>query len=147
MTDTQETIADIIAEMRMRSGEASEWADRIKAAHNRRVDILIYALKTYKDAVKPLLDYNFGDYQPPWKKLWINGEPIDGAAKTADGYAFSLVDSGIFGVDAMIEMANLIWALQKSLNPLKEEDGAKEWHHITPRMLKLIRERLARRVK
>ena len=27
------------------------------------------------------------------------------------------------------------------------EDGAKEWYHITPRMLKLIRERLARRVK
>lgn len=27
------------------------------------------------------------------------------------------------------------------------EDGAKEWYHITPRMLKIIRERLARRVK
>lgn len=27
------------------------------------------------------------------------------------------------------------------------EDGAKEWYHITPRMLKLIRERLARRGK
>ena len=27
------------------------------------------------------------------------------------------------------------------------EDGAKEWYHITPWMLKLIRERLARRVK
>ena len=27
------------------------------------------------------------------------------------------------------------------------EDGAKEWYHITPKMLDLIRERLARRVK
>ena len=27
------------------------------------------------------------------------------------------------------------------------EDGAKEWYHITPKMLELIRKRLARRVK
>lgn len=27
------------------------------------------------------------------------------------------------------------------------EDGAKEWYHITPRMLESIRKRLARRVK
>ena len=120
--ETNETIADIVAEMRMRSGEASEWADRIKAAHNRCVNILVYALKTYKDAVKPLLDYDFGDYQPPWKTLRINDELIVGAATTADGYAFSLVDECIFGVDAMIEMANLIGALQKTLNPPKEEE-------------------------
>ena len=122
MADTNETIADIIAEMRMRSDGASEWADRIEAAHDRDVDSLVYALKTYKDAVKPLLDYDFGDYQPPWKTLRINDELIDGAATTADGYAFSLVDQCNFGVDAMIEMANLIGALQKTLNPPKEEE-------------------------
>ena len=27
------------------------------------------------------------------------------------------------------------------------EDGAKEWYHITPRMLELVRKRLARRAK
>ncbi len=27
------------------------------------------------------------------------------------------------------------------------EDGAKEWYHITPKMLELIRKRLARRAK
>lgn len=99
-----ETIADIVDEI-------NREFERLRAENAR-----------LRAAVKPLLDYSFGDYQPPWKTLRINGERIDGAATTADGYAFSLVDECNFGVAAMIEMANLIGALQKTLNPLKEEE-------------------------
>lgn len=127
MKDNHETISDIAQEMRgfAKTGDDTicVFADRIEAAFNRELDGVLWRLKQYEDAVKPLLEYDFGDYMPPWKPLRINGESIRGAVTTEDGHAFSLIEECIFGIDAMVDMANLIGALQKELKPPKGEEA------------------------
>ena len=92
------------------------------ADFSRQLERCIHEFEHVRDAVKPILEYDFGDYMPPWKPLRINGESISGAVTTDDGHAFSLIEECIFGIDAMVEMANLIGALQKELKPRKEEE-------------------------
>ena len=148
----QETIADIVAQIRaaayIQNADSPQsvlnLADRIEAAEQREVEewnalnnkvadfentraLKIHyfdELERYKKAVKPLLDYDFGDYVTPWKTLRVKGEIIDGAAETADGFPFSLAanDSCCFGYDEFIKMANLIGSLQAELKEKRTDD-------------------------
>lgn len=137
-----ETLTDIVADIRAQNQGLPEdanalsplvadllrLADRIEKAHASLFNYYHDIIDKYEKAVKPIMDYDFGDYTTPWDALRVDGELIEGAAKTADGFPFSLSSPCEFGFDGFIEMANLIGGLQKALKPEpKEKSEEKDW--------------------
>ena len=94
------------------------------ADFSRQLERCVHECEQVRDAIKPMLEYDFGDYFTPWKPLRVKGEVIEGAAETADGYPFSLAanDGCGFNYDEYINFANMIGALQTALKKKEEEE-------------------------
>jgi len=87
--------------------------ERKMAAKDEEIAQLVAKCSRLERALKQILDYDFGDYAPPWKTLEVDGEMMKGCVRCGDGYPVSIVDDIIFGVDALIEMANAIGEAQR----------------------------------